>query len=246
MRRDWLHQSVTRIQLLGATVPFAQRGEARDLLTELASSLPEPVSPIERQLLRGLLIELACRLTAEVVQRTPVARRTDSRRMASTHFERFWDPELVDPRTAFRQWTVLFFDELSKLHPPSCATRAAALVQQDRSRWWSVEGLATRLGVRPSRLRRQFRQEFGCSVREFQQYLRVREALVRVCEDKIEAVALLVGYRSKKFFKAFKRLVGMTPSQFRRLPREEIAEVRNRLETSFMRRGKATGGTLRV
>src|SRR5438034_10710996 len=45
-------------------------------------------------------------------------------------------------------------------------------------------------------------------------------------DEKVEAVALSVGYRAtKNFYRAFRQLTGTTPTGFRRLPPERAAAV---------------------
>ena len=51
--------------------------------------------------------------------------------------------------------------------------------------------------------------------------MRLIEALPQVPTEKIDAIALKVGYRSKKnFYRAFQTVTGLTPTAFR-------AQVRN-------------------
>jgi len=64
------------------------------------------------------------------------------------------------------------------------------------------------------------------SIPRYQRTLRLVEALGRVRDEKVEAVALSVGYRAtKNFYRAFRQLTGTTPTGFRRLPPERAAAV---------------------
>jgi AraC-like DNA-binding protein len=48
----------------------------------------------------------------------------------------------------------------------------------------------------------------------------------RVQNEKIEALALDLGYQSpKNFFHAFKNVTGVTPAAFRDLPRDEARRI---------------------
>jgi AraC-like DNA-binding protein len=50
--------------------------------------------------------------------------------------------------------------------------------------------------------------------------------VLREHPGKIEPVALQIGYGSKKsFYDVFERVVGMTPTAFRRLPSDEARRV---------------------
>ena len=56
--------------------------------------------------------------------------------------------------------------------------------------------------------------------------MRMAHALESVRHETIEIVARDVGYRSKKdFYRTFKQLTGMLPSQFRRLPSESARRM---------------------
>jgi len=64
------------------------------------------------------------------------------------------------------------------------------------------------------------------SIPRYQRTLRLVEALGRVRDEKVEAVALSVGYRATKdFYQALRQLTGTTPTGFRRLPPERAAAV---------------------
>src|SRR3979409_2375742 len=72
---------------------------------------------------------------------------------------------------------------------------------------------------RPSTyLGRLFRKEVGMTVHEYVTRARMVFGAAHVCSGmKIEAVALDLGYRSKKnFYRQFKRFFGMTPEAYRR------------------------------
>ena len=77
--------------------------------------------------------------------------------------------------------------------------------------------LATELDRQASYLGALFRRETGLSVRECLTRVRLDRASALIRDGvKIEAVALLVGYRSKKnFYRQFKRQFAMTPFVYR-------------------------------
>jgi AraC-like DNA-binding protein len=77
--------------------------------------------------------------------------------------------------------------------------------------------LARRLGRQSAYLGRLFRDEIGMTVHEYITRARVVFGAAQVrCGAKIEAVALELGYRSKKnFYRQFKRRFGMTPDAYR-------------------------------
>jgi AraC-like DNA-binding protein len=80
--------------------------------------------------------------------------------------------------------------------------------------------LASVAGRQKQHLATCFRREVGVTVHQYLTHVRMRKAweLIRRGE-KIEAVTLLVGYRSKKnFYRHFRVLVGARPSECRGLP----------------------------
>jgi AraC-like DNA-binding protein len=84
----------------------------------------------------------------------------------------------------------------------------------------TLRTLSAELGRQPAYLGRLFRQQVGATVRDYLTEVRLTHA-ARLIRDgvKIEAVALNVGYRSKKnFYQQFKKKYGVTPVSYRDAP----------------------------
>jgi YesN/AraC family two-component response regulator len=81
----------------------------------------------------------------------------------------------------------------------------------------TLRGLATCVGRNPNYIGQLFRERMGVSVRTYLTHCRITHAADLVRRgDKIEGVAMCVGYRSKtNFYRQFKRHFGMTPEHFR-------------------------------
>ncbi|OLC46416.1 MAG: hypothetical protein AUH43_14100 [Acidobacteria bacterium 13_1_40CM_65_14] len=77
--------------------------------------------------------------------------------------------------------------------------------------------LASTVGSSKRQLASVFRQELAMTVHEYLTRVRLHRALELIRRgEKIEAVSLLVGYRSKKnFYRHFKARVGVTPLAYR-------------------------------
>jgi len=199
-------------------------------MTRFADELPVPVTAVERLVLRAILLDVAWR-RGEAVHRSVHAhvhgyRPTECAFNPTSTLERFWKSATEGPAMAFRGWIEAFFSEFDRTHRASAATRAAKTIRRDYHQRWSLSTLARRLHVTPSQLRRGFQQEFGMSVREYQRTIRLAEAIEHMPAGKIDAIALQVGYRSKKnFYHAFQQVTGLTPTAFRRLPHERSAKV---------------------
>lgn len=84
---------------------------------------------------------------------------------------------------------------------------------------WTLEKLARTVGRSRSELAADFRQSFASSIHRFLSAQRMRVAceMLSGSDTKVEAIALTVGYRSKKsFYVEFRRTFGITPSHFRK------------------------------
>lgn len=115
--------------------------------------------------------------------------------------------------------------------PPAPATRVAAMrsPQVRRVRAYirshygepiSLDSLANGVGRNAAYLATLFRRETGMTIHRYLTGIRMQHAarLLRQ-REKVEAVMLLVGYRSKKsFYRQFAAAFGVTPGQFKADP----------------------------
>jgi len=90
-------------------------------------------------------------------------------------------------------------------------------IHQNYTQRLTLGTLARTLGRQSAYLGRLFRDEIGVTVHEYVTRARMVNGAVQVRSGvKIEAVALDLGYRSKKnFYRQFKRRFGMTPEKYR-------------------------------
>jgi PAS domain S-box-containing protein len=81
----------------------------------------------------------------------------------------------------------------------------------------TLRTLSATVGRQPAYLGRLFRQQVGSTARDYLTRVRLEHAATLIREGvKIEAVALSVGYRSKKnFYQQFRKRFGTTPMLFR-------------------------------
>jgi transcriptional regulator GlxA family with amidase domain len=81
----------------------------------------------------------------------------------------------------------------------------------------TLERVAEEVGRSKRQLANVFRQEIAMTLHEYLTHVRLRQALELIRNgEKIEAVSLLVGYRSKKnFYHHFKTHIGVTPLAYR-------------------------------
>jgi len=89
------------------------------------------------------------------------------------------------------------------------------LLNRSAGRWYSVDELAARAKLSPSRFRVLFQQATGTSVVRYQNTARVRRAagLLRSGEHSVGEVADLLGFNDVYYFsRLFKKMTGSTPS----------------------------------
>lgn len=81
----------------------------------------------------------------------------------------------------------------------------------------SVDSIANYIGIDRSYLFRLFREEFGMSVRDYIIRVRMRAAceFLRQPNIQVKAVAASVGYEQFNFSKTFRRVIGMSPMEYR-------------------------------
>lgn len=226
VRPQWLTTIVTLSQTIAGQSQVTSLDDVEPWLNAYLASLPAPANQVERLVLRAVLLDVAwqCgRVLHARAHRSPVRRCGFEPAVVLDHF---YSSPLHDPCGAFAKWAHAFALDFRRAHPPTAAGRVAKLIRDNFERKWSVAALAQSVHVTPSRLRRQFALQFGVSMLEYQRAVRMMTALEHVPDGKIDAIALQVGYRSRKNFnEAFRKVTGLTPTAFRRLTRERASEL---------------------
>jgi AraC-like DNA-binding protein len=233
--RNRIASTIDRLQVAAGQVRLLDRIDAQDFLVRFASSLPVPVGQAERVILRGLLLEFAGETGMALHRRAHSNEHIGHCAFAPAVFlDCFWKPRGVDPHVGFQSWVAAFFKRLSEVHPISQATLAAHLIGHDSSTEWTIASLARHLHATSSTLAREFKREHGMSIRNYRQIVAITKSIERVRDEKIEAVALELGYKSKKnFYQAFKRLTGVTPAAFRHLPFDRARDIIDTAQMMF-------------
>ena len=90
-------------------------------------------------------------------------------------------------------------------------------ISRQYSEAMTLRTVSAHVGRQPAYLGRLFRQEVGVTFREYLTKVRLEHATGLIRDGvKIEAIALCVGYRSKKnFYQQFRRRYGTTPLPYR-------------------------------
>ena len=81
----------------------------------------------------------------------------------------------------------------------------------------TIDTIAQAVGTSKRTLVTLFRRQMGQSVHQYLTQIRLHRSLALIrAGEKIEAVSLMVGYRSRKnFYRQFKAAIGMTPSTYK-------------------------------
>lgn len=115
-----------------------------------------------------------------------------------------------------------FFSEYIHTGPKDASSayveRAVAEISQLYMTGLGAEDVAARLGISGGHLARLFKEKTGSTFAEYLTSYRMKRAvdLLRDPAVRIGEVADLVGYRDQRHFSSlFRRLVGLTPTQFR-------------------------------
>lgn len=104
--------------------------------------------------------------------------------------------------------------------------KALQLMHSDTAHDWSLESLASAVGLSRSGFALKFKQLFGDTPLHYLTTLRMQKAmeLLAHSDQYIEAVAASVGYQDAlSFSRAFKKSVGQSPRDFRRRDQAEQA-----------------------
>jgi AraC-like DNA-binding protein len=117
--------------------------------------------------------------------------------------------------------------QLSAVFDPQIGSALKAIHQDVRASW-TVESLASSAGMSRSAFAARFKDLLGQTPLDYVTEWRMQKAiqLLREKDMKLAEVAQVVGYESDAaFHKAFKRVVGAAPGEYRRNTRNPPAEV---------------------
>lgn len=121
--------------------------------------------------------------------------------------------------TRFRQVVAIDLMKASRssLSVSSIVARAMSFIEEHYAEPVTADRVAETVGRSRTHVGTVFRRETGLAIHEYLIRVRLRHAIALIRDgNKIEAVSLLVGYRSKKnFYHHFKSRFGLTPVRYR-------------------------------
>ena len=112
---------------------------------------------------------------------------------------------------------------LSARRPPSWLVRTREFLDQSFELRITLAQLAEEAQVHPVHLSASFKRVYGCTVGEYVRLLRIEEARQQLVHSgrTIAQIAHAVGFSSQSHLtRTFRRITGMTPSQWRRNSRD--------------------------
>jgi AraC-like DNA-binding protein len=101
---------------------------------------------------------------------------------------------------------------------PQVVHRARQYLETHYAEHVTIAAVSRSLGCSRAQLTRAFRSALGRSIHDYLTEIRVRRAVraLRDSSEKVESIALMVGYKSKKdLYRAVRAITGLTPKGFR-------------------------------
>jgi AraC-like DNA-binding protein len=235
---EWLGLAIARCQRLAGDIAIADYEDTRRRVEALAASLGTPPTRAHNLALAPLLLDTAFRIVEHLHRRFPADTRCPCREVDPPTVRAFLNWQSHSAIEAFSTWRVRFFSAFERHHPHTAADRLARLIREQPDRPWTVASLARAAGVQTRGLARRFRREYGMSLRAYQHLCRMHAMLDRWSPDaKIEAVALEVGYRSRKdFYRVLRQTLQTTPALLRQLPHDERLKRQQQLRARLLSR----------
>lgn len=158
--------------------------------------------------------------------REPVLLDTDSLWLANRMYKEFNEPDEFSP-VALESLSTELLIAASRLgtrkaerNPPPWLDHVKEFLSENFSEPPGLNELARAVNVHPTHLARVFRQFEHCTVGDYIRKARINYARQRMLEsnDPLVEVALAAGFADQTHFtRSFKRITGMTPTEFRRL-----------------------------
>ena len=96
--------------------------------------------------------------------------------------------------------------------------KAIRYIQENYQQKITLIDVAQKVFLSPAYFSKIFKEEMGCSFREYLNNYRIEKSMAMLLQENIKAssIAFMVGFDDQSYFtKVFKRVVGITPNQYR-------------------------------
>lgn len=229
----WLDRLIDDVQELSLAVVTEEQHDLPAVVRRFSERLESAPDSLHQALFANLMLDV-CRHTFDSLHASLALDKCTCAAESWSRLAQFTRWYETDPRTAICAWTESFFLAYRRNHPPTVSTRAGAMMRLDPSRPWTIGSIARALGVTRRHLSTEFRSRFGVGPLDYLHLARISKVLIALDGPiKVEALALEVGYRSKKdFYRALRTLTGMTPTALRAMP----SDARRMLKASLRAR----------
>lgn len=225
IRSRWLHRSVGEIQCLTGLI---QLREDFGIATarEFSSRLPDPGSPVEECVLRGLLLDVSTLWAVTAHRRSHADAMPACRFRDELLIHRAWHERRTSRAPAkrvFLHWASLYFRALHRAHPLPMHVAAKWIAAHSRDRVNDAI-VARATGVHVAELRKRFPAAYGLSPREYLQRLRLADVLRLIAESDhtVRSALYVSGWRSaKSLYAAAITITGLPFNRLRTLPRDD-------------------------
>jgi AraC-like DNA-binding protein len=219
---DWLARLDARVAGILDDLTFGDLPDIGPLLRQFVEQVELPSDRLHRAVLVLAILQAARAGIARAHHRQPVS-CCSCDAAAGECAQALACPGVTGDRLSVRTWVDRFLSQIATAHPPVPAHYAAAVIRNDPLRGWTLKELARRVSLNPVRLSGQFERAFGVRPGEYLHLARVARAVSLFdTSAKVEAIAMEVGYRSKKdLYAALSRWVGASPTDLRVLPAVE-------------------------
>ncbi|MGH8310423.1 MAG: helix-turn-helix domain-containing protein [Vicinamibacterales bacterium] len=221
VRSEWM-MTVNACSQRFASVVYFDDGPPIVSAQQFLASLPEPVTAVERLVLRSRLFDIAMRWSETAHDRAHAETAGACAFSAAGFTARAWRRSEGD-KAVFDAWATGFFTELDRAHVPP-AERAARWIDAHVSAPLNVTALAREVGMHPVALRREFESHFDMSLRTYHVRARVARALQLLADERLtmRMVAAEIGYRSaKNFYRAIQGVTGRRLAELRQTARQQ-------------------------
>lgn len=108
-------------------------------------------------------------------------------------------------------------------YPPKWLRQVYAQLSEDPSNKFHLGALAAEVGIHPVHLSRQFRRFYGINLGDFLRKRRVELSADRILRDEgtFGEIAVSLGFPDQsQFTRAFRKIMGVTPSEYKRTHRK--------------------------
>ena len=194
IRPNWLHETTSVCQVfIGETFDLAV-DEFITRLIDLDKRLPKPATPLESLVHESLIVKVCLRRLGSKVWLLQKAMNTCGFANDNTQHDQ--------PQTVARDQAIA----------------VKSIIEARYTEPITLRSLGRRLHQHRNMLARSFRRTYGVAFHDYLVGVRVEKAseLLVTTAYKVEAIAEMVGYRSKKnFYVEFRRLTGETPALYR-------------------------------